>query len=203
MKTLNRQRKFKTLVERFSNPLGALLVASLLAGGCATTGTTLEAKAEMPAAQPPAEGERFFENKPLPEGPDVLDAYNGTSDKTQNAEPISKSTEASAYISRTSLDSFIEFGPQYALKLVTVTPAFQGRRFVGYEVVGFNPKGASLAQALKRGDIVTKINNRSIVRPEDYMAAWESLKSCESLRVKLIRAGEAIELEWPVNANSK
>ncbi|MEL6178448.1 MAG: hypothetical protein AAFS10_05820, partial [Myxococcota bacterium] len=149
---------------------------------------------------PPSEGDPFFEEKPLPKGPKVVEGYFPPASHREVPDQLELVQEqaGTASINRKTLDQFIERGPRYALKLVRVQPAFEGSRFVGYKVVGFSPNGSHLKGILKPGDIVVAINQRAIVRPEDYMAAWESLKTCDQVQLSLVRSGEKLSMSWPV-----
>lgn len=106
---------------------------------------------------------------------------------------------AAGSIARPALERFLGEGPSYALALVQVQPSFQGGRFEGFQIVSFSNEGQSIAgSVLKPGDVVVRINRRAISRPEDYMAAWESLKGCAEVTLQIVRQGQTMELIFPV-----
>jgi len=200
MRSLIPQRKYQ---------IGRLITGFLLAGACALTAcassqVTPEGqepeRAEKPFG-PPQEGELFFKDKPLPKGPQLVEGYQPPAPPQEAAElpiePVQEKTDSTS-IHRRTLDRFIKNGPRYALKLVNVQPAFEGSRFIGYKVVGFSSNGKHLRGILERGDIVVAVNEHAIVRPEDYMAAWESLKTCDKVQLNLLRKGEPLSMSWAV-----
>ena len=204
MKSLIPQRKYRAVVTL----IGTLVISAFIIGACATTAVqNNNGDVGHAVANPPDKTEPFYANKPLPKGPAIVEGYSSPAAQQQDPntykELVNETKNTTKSISRGMLDLFIRKGPQHALKLLTVSPAFQGNRFIGYEVLGFTNKGVSLSGALKPGDIITTVNNRNIVRPEDYMAAWESLKSCDTVQVKLIRKGETVEMKWSVTQTHK
>lgn len=180
----------------------------LLGAGCATgrgEGTGGEVK---PAANAPQEGEAFSEFAPMPKGPKPVEGYQGAAPAEADASPVAAAEAlpaeggqrgAGSAIQRAALDRFLGQGPSYALALAQVQPSFQAGRFEGFQIVSFSPEGQSLLGAtLRPGDVVVRVNRRSISRPEDYMAAWESLKGCAEVTVQIVRQGQTMELIFPV-----
>ena len=201
MRSLIPQRKYQ--IARLIT--GFLLAGAFALSACATSHVSPEGQdneqAEKPLNRPPAEGEMFFEDKPLPKGPKLVEGYRPAAApgavKDLPVEPVQEKADATS-IHRKTLDRFIKNGPRYALKLVNVQPAFEGRPFIGYKVVGFSPTGRHLKGILEQGDIVVAVNERAIVRPEDYMAAWESLKTCDKVQINVLRKGEPVSMSWAV-----
>lgn len=183
----------------------ALAVAAMT--GCAKTQTPDEAAANAKTmGAPPKAGEAFFHPKALPQGPKIPEGVNtnAVSEAPSATEATTvpmqerKGEAAAAVIPRASLNTFLKNGPRHPLKLIQVQPAFQGGRFVGYKVRGFSDQAAGFGSVLRKGDVITRVNNRSLARPEDYMAAWESLKNCVEVRVQLVRDGKKMDLSWSV-----
>ena len=181
----------------------ALCCAAALSTACATSGAGSRSD-DKPVMKPPAEGEEFHETAELPPGPDVLPGYDvetppetpapatsATSDKTvPTSETGADEEEGTKTVSRAALNAFLSRGPRHALTMVRVKPAFENGAFVGSEVLGFAGRGAdTFGKVLTPGDIILKVNERSIARPEDYMSAWNSLKECEEIKVELMREG--------------
>lgn len=183
----------------------ALALALLTTTACGQTRkdeATLSAGEQKPAAKPPGEGEPFHKFAQPPAGPPVLDGYDpslvGITPVVAQVEDDER--EGASVIAQTELAEFIKHGPRHPLTLVQVQPAFEGTSFVGYRVVGFTDTGAqTLGRALKPGDVVLKVNDRSIARPEDYMAVWTGLESCDKLTVKVLREGQPVEMAWQIS----
>lgn len=179
-----------------------VLVFSLaLFAACATAGTSKVKAPEAPQATPPKKGEQFYEFAELPSGPPAVPgAITGEMPDDAAAPKATTPPEAvTNAITRRELLSFLEQGPRHALTLIEVQPAFQGQKFVGYQVVGLSDDGESaFGDALHRGDVILTVNQKSIARPEDYMNVWQGLKKANRVSVTLLRAGEEIAMSWPV-----
>jgi len=170
------------------------LVASV---GCVTAPQATQS--EQPASGPPQAGEPFAEFAAMPGGPKAVADEGPDAFVEGPAETMVVQQASAGNIARGSLEHFMAQGPGYALQLVQVQPAFTSGRFSGFEVVALSDEGMRLVGgALQPGDVVVRINRRLISRPEDYMSAWESLKSCAELSLQIVRQGQPMELVWPV-----
>ncbi len=166
-----------------------------------------------PVANPPQKGERFHEFANVPSGPPVVDGYNPdlvgveydedgkpiTADASRRPVAEGPSVDGKPAVRRSAIKAFLKHGPRHPLDIIEIQPAFEGKSFIGYRVLAFTPEGAEhFSTALRQGDVVVSVNKRSVASPQEYMAAWNSLKDCESISVDLIRAGEKVNLSWPV-----
>ncbi len=99
------------------------------------------------------------------------------------------------------VDAFVAQGPHALLGAVSVVPARQSTDGVsGFRIESFNRGGEFLTAAgLQVDDVVTRVNGRSIVMPDDFMAVWAGVPEAESLRVDVSRAGEPVVLEWVID----
>lgn len=197
---------------------GALSLTSLSACQNDTRQDELpSAGQEQALAAPPGQDEPFYAPKAMPSGPKPVQGYDPDlvgarfaddgSPLTNPSRSALPSDDAAAIaasattegIPRAALQAFTRQGPRRPLELLQVQPAFQGSRFIGYRVMALNDEGARhFGAALRPGDVVLSVNKRAIASPEEYMAAWNSLKDCDELSVKLIRGEETVELSWPV-----
>lgn len=174
-------------------PLLAIVGLSLFAA-CATAKIAQNGDSE-PVASPPSSSDRDYNPAPLPDGPAVIEGYDADGVTTNLAPAAANGTN----LNRTRLDRFIEHGPRYPLTLVQVQPSLDGGQFRGFQVVAITDEGTKVfGDALQTGDVVVKVNDRSLARPENYMAAWESLKECDTLSVELVRNGQTVTASWPV-----
>ncbi len=178
-----------------------LILLAAFVASCATTGSTVAETVEAPQATPPQKGEQFYEFAELPKGPDpVPGAFTGELPDDSAAPKATTPPDAvSNAITRRELLGFLDRGPRHALTLVEVQPAFQGQKFVGYQVMALSHDGEkSFGNALHRGDVILKINQHSIARPEDYMNVWQGLKKADRISVTVLRAGQEVAMSWPV-----
>lgn len=177
-------------LSRTVSTMGLLACVACASGTQAT-------RSEEPAAGPPQAGEPFAEFAPLPAGPQAV--VEGVESDVAPVEMMAEPQGTPGHIQRGALERFVAHGPGYALQLVQVQPAFSGGRFTGFQIVAVSEEGSRLmGGALQPGDVVVRVNRRAISRPEDYMAAWESLKGCGEVSLQIMRGGQPMELVWPV-----
>jgi hypothetical protein len=179
-----------------------LLVGALCLSCVSTPPVTAPQNTTNKTAQavPPSQGEPFYEFAELPAGPKVIaGAFTGTEVDDKRSSGSSGPSDVSNAITRREIVNFVALGPRHALTLVQVQPAFQGQHFVGYQVTGLSQEGEQVfGSALRRGDVILKVNERSIARPEDYMTVWQSLEASDRVSITLLRAGAQIAMSWPV-----
>jgi type II secretory pathway component PulC len=86
------------------------------------------------------------------------------------------------------------------LARVQVEPAISQGRFHGWRILALQGTSDEWGGVdLKPGDVVTDINGRSIERPEQALASWQSLAVARELRVGRERKGERGELVYPID----
>lgn len=102
-------------------------------------------------------------------------------------------------ISRRALDAVLDAGPAEFLQGVKVNPRLHAGAFTGWEVVSFWPGDPRFAQVdLAPGDVVLRVNGRSIRRPEELQEIWESLRFAPELTVELERGGATRTLKFAI-----
>lgn len=99
---------------------------------------------------------------------------------------------------REEITATVEAGLGHFLQHVEVEPSLQGGRFVGFRIVGLSPPEFWDGVDLMPGDIVTRVNGRSIERDTDAFAAFESLRNAPELRITFMRGGEERELVYKI-----
>lgn len=77
-------------------------------------------------------------------------------------------------------------------------PVFLGGRFHGFRIAAFNDPAFWAGVDLKVGDVVTSVNGMPIERPEQALAAFDSLQVASELRVSYERQGRAASLVYPI-----
>jgi len=86
------------------------------------------------------------------------------------------------------------------LTRLEVEPVAPGGKFRGWRIAKFRPNdplwvGVDLAP----GDVVTAVNARKIERPEQALAAFQSLAVASELRVTYERDGARREIVYPID----
>jgi len=71
-------------------------------------------------------------------------------------------------------------------------------RFHGWRIVSFRDPARWADVDLKPGDVVLKVNDHKLERPEDAMVPWQSLAIASELRVSYERDGQAKELRYEI-----
>ncbi len=209
-RTMRHDVEHRTPSDLMNRIFASLAIASCLClMACATTPTTNDQETpdtspEKPQADPPKEGEDFYKlPDTIPAGAPVVEggASGVQVDKVEMGEaPPVDLAEVEFAIKRKQLDAFLAKGPAQALRALQVQPAFEGSRFVGYEIVRI-PSQASSPRVLGRflpGDIIVSVNGQSIARPEDYMSVWNKLSQHHQITMALLRQGQHLDLVWPI-----
>ena len=176
------------------------LVCIALSGwACATTAAPPQ---EAALGEPPKKGEPFYELPPIPAGAPVLEgAESGLQRPERPPTPTGEVDLALApyAIKRADLNAALKHGPSWPLRLAQLRPAFDGGRFLGYEILSFGPDCTEkMRERLREGDILVGVNKQSIARPEDYMSIWTELPNQPSLVLTMLRDGQSVDLEWPI-----
>jgi general secretion pathway protein C len=66
----------------------------------------------------------------------------------------------------------------------------------GLKVTYVKPNSLIYRLGLRRGDIITNINDISIRTPEDSFSAFERLKNSDSVTITVLRNGSKVELRY-------
>jgi type II secretory pathway component PulC len=102
-------------------------------------------------------------------------------------------------ITRSAFDAAIARGPQRIVASVEVRPGLDRGRFLGFQIVRFLPDGDLRdCTSILPGDIVVSVNRESLERPEQFMRAWEVVKSAPAVEVEVLRAGQRVVYRWKI-----
>ena len=86
--------------------------------------------------------------------------------------------------------------PRGTLRLVRLAPEREGNVVRGWRVSGFAPDSLPARIGLRSGDVLLKVNGRSLVDPEELMALYLDLKVADRVVVTLERRKKLLELEY-------
>ena len=146
------------------------------------------------ADQPPKRNDQWEEeNAPL-EGAPPAEEQKPESSLEQSYPRVS-----TGVISRDELVPVLDGGLGRFLQNVETEPAFHKGSFVGFRIVSLFPGEPAFASLdLRPGDTVTRINGKSIERPEQAAAVWEDLRTASNLVVDYRRGGEQHALRFTI-----
>jgi hypothetical protein len=146
------------------------------------------------ADQPPKRDDKWEEeNAPL-EGEAPAEGPKPESSLEQSYPRVSTGA-----ISRDELLPVLDGGLGRFLQNVETEPAFHKGSFVGFRIVSLFPGEPAFASLdLRPGDTVTRINGKSIERPEQAAAVWEDLRTASNLVVDYRRGAEEHALRFTI-----
>lgn len=94
-------------------------------------------------------------------------------------------------LSRSALTTVMAAGPQRFMSKVLLDPFFVDGRFVGFTLTRFYERDPRFSPVdLRRGDVVVRINGLPIGRPNEFMRAWDEVKTADEIRVEYLRGAE-------------
>jgi len=102
-------------------------------------------------------------------------------------------------LDRADVDAFLAQGPGWFIQRVAMEPAHLGDQFVGHRLVTFFDGDDRFASVdLRPGDVVLRVNDLRIGKPEQFMKAWEDMKVARRLVVEYVRGGSVRVLQWDI-----
>ena len=99
-------------------------------------------------------------------------------------------------MTRAVLSRAVDAGPGAFLSTVELRGVRSGGRFGGWEVLSFDPRyqGAGV----EVGDVIVRVNGRSLERPDDLSALWQVLRDAPELVFEVKRGGAPAIVRVPV-----
>lgn len=102
-------------------------------------------------------------------------------------------------IARAHLVAVLDAGPAVFLRQLEVAPHMAGDRFVGWRLVQLLDHTGPLHDIdVAPGDVLVAVNGKSVARPEQLQALWDSLRSANDVTAQLWRSGQPLELHFTV-----
>jgi len=95
-------------------------------------------------------------------------------------------------IERQGLVALVDQGLGRFLQHVRLEPAMRDGKFGGFRVASLDP--AWQGAGIESGDVITRLNGQPIERPEQAVAAFESLRTASELKVEFTRGGAPANL---------
>lgn len=175
------------IVSRETVRLGALsvLCSALLAGcsGHAAGTSSMDTKSSAAAV---AEEPDAAPVEPVPQ-------------VAQDAGALARGDGTGEYlgvIERTGLNAIVEQGLGRLLGRLQLSPTMEGKRFRGFRVAALDPQWS--ASGVLTGDVITRLNGQPIERPEQALAAFDSLRVASEVAVEIVRDGKPMWLRYRV-----
>lgn len=117
----------------------------------------------------------------------------------QSVRPWDGATDADGALRRAAVRDFVNNGPHAILGVVTVSPAREGDRMLGYRLDAVAPAGTFLMDAgLQLGDVVREINGQSLSMPDVFLRTFRDAPNRDSLDVQVVRDGQPLTLRWQI-----
>ncbi|MFT5356824.1 MAG: hypothetical protein ACI9KE_004050 [Polyangiales bacterium] len=102
-------------------------------------------------------------------------------------------------IPRGALAGVLELGLPRFLRGVITEPHLESGSFVGYRIMQMYPDDPRFQSLdLQPGDTVTRVNGRSIERPEQAYEVWMSLRVSSELLVDFLHEGEQRQIRFAI-----
>lgn len=101
-------------------------------------------------------------------------------------------------LTRAEVDEALQAGFSRFLQEVRLEAALEEGRFIGFRVVGFADRRKWEGVGVEIGDVVTRVNDLPIERPEQAYVAFLALRTRSSLDVVYLRGGREMRLSLPI-----
>jgi hypothetical protein len=102
-------------------------------------------------------------------------------------------------IPRAALQAELSGGIGKFLRQVRLQPALAGGHFIGWRLLQiFEGRTDVHVSVLRPGDTVLRVNGRSVERPEEFKAIWDSLVNAPELVLDIQRGGKASKLKYSI-----
>lgn len=125
-------------------------------------------------------------------------APKGVAKVVTKAAPPSTPRPPKGALFREDVNALIDQGFPQFLQRIDVEPRLIDGQFRGWTIVNLSPSEFWSSVDLKRGDIVTRVNDLPIERETEAYDAFESLRAAPDLRVSFQRDGQARLLEYKI-----
>ena len=101
-------------------------------------------------------------------------------------------------ISRIAFQKVYQAGLQKIIASVRIKPMMKGRKFIGFELTQVIQGSLIDKAGFKVGDVIVKVNDEPIGRPEQMMRVWALLEYAPYLSVEFERLGTYHKKSWKI-----
>ena len=107
-------------------------------------------------------------------------------------------------VAQAELQRVLDAGPGPILRGLEIKPHIVEQRFIGWEIVRFMPCETRFDDLdLRPGDVVGRINQRQIIRPEHLADVWAELRTARVITVEVASARGDFVLRFEVSEYAK
>ncbi|WP_437736270.1 serine protease [Sorangium sp. So ce1335] len=99
-------------------------------------------------------------------------------------------------LARADVDRVLLQGPPWILRRVPVEEVIRAGAFIGWKILALPADWSDIE--LKPGDVVTRVNDTPLERPDELFAAYRAVASANELKIAYEREGTARELVVPI-----
>lgn len=119
--------------------------------------------------------------------------------ETTQARTTPPGSTKSAALRRADLQRVIAQGPGVFLQRISVEeyPVMRNGKFYGFKIAALHGSSWSGVD-LKPGDVIMRVNDVTIERPEQALQVFRSLETAAELRVAYERNGQPREIRYPI-----
>ncbi len=99
-------------------------------------------------------------------------------------------------ISRAELNRLVQEEGERHLRDVRIMPAFEGGQAVGFRLAFVRPDSLFTRLGLRQGDLIRRVNGRSLDSPEKALALYAELRDASRVDVEIDRSGTPTRLSF-------
>lgn len=120
------------------------------------------------------------------------------------ARPRQVERRRSFAVTSTQLQRTLDAGPGIFLRGVDIKPRFIERQFIGWEIIEFMPcENRFDSVDLRPGDVIGRVNQRELARPEHLASLWAELRTARVITVDISRSDGDFQLRFEVSDDAK
>jgi len=116
----------------------------------------------------------------------------------EQAEPHQGDVIDAGVIGRARLQEVIAGGIPRFLQRVRTEPHKQAERFVGWRLLSIFDDNSFAIGPLRIGDTVLGVNGRTVERPEQFFAVWETIAGSAQITFQVLRGDQAYEVRYAI-----
>jgi type II secretory pathway component PulC len=129
----------------------------------------------------------------------ALVACGGGATESNTPRPAaSTATLPPGSLARADVVRVVDAGLGRFLQRARVEPSLEEGRFVGFKIIELVPDSFWGDTDLRPGDVVTHVNGQFVEDPNQAFEVFESLRSAQTLEVRVLRDGKAKTLRFPI-----
>ena len=113
-------------------------------------------------------------------------------------QPMESIASPVTELERAEVVKVVDKGLPYFLQDFEVKAAYQEGKFLGFQLIRIHNKERFAGVGLGVGDVVTRVNGRSIEREYEAFDVFLSLKDAPFLEIDYLREGRPMKLSLPI-----